>query len=456
MAGIGNDQAGAVESLDTRDRSAPDRGGDARGAGAEARGVRRSEPDALPWTPRPEPAPARQHDQHDLNHTQTLPAADSTPPQRGLVGRLLRSKTVLVALAAVVVLAVAGTTFGYSALRTTVTVSVDGEPREVTALGDTVGDMLEAEGIEVGEHDRVAPSLDEPVEDGSLINVRYGRPIELTVDGETKTHWVTATDVDSALDEIGVSIEDARLSASRGLTIDRGGLDLTVVTPKRLTFVLEGKKPVKREVAAVTVADALKQMGVKVGKRDTTTPKPDATVEDGDKVVFTDIRWVRKAVDGESIDFDTVEQEDDSMTSGTTDVVREGRAGTRDVVYRIVVRNGKVTKRTVLDQTLVRKPVDAVVKVGTAPEPAPDYSGGSTVWDQLAQCESGGNWSINTGNGYYGGLQFNLGTWQAYGGTGLPSNNSRETQIAVAERLRAATGGYGSWPGCAASLGLPT
>ena len=77
------------------------------------------------------------------------------------------------------------------------------------------------------------------------------------------------------------------------------------------------------------------------------------------------------------------------------------------------------------------------------------------MWDPLAQCESGGNWAINTGNGYYGGLQFNLGTWQSYGGTGLPSNNSRETQIAIATKLRDATGGYGAWPGCASALGLP-
>src|SRR3712207_7578293 len=59
----------------------------------------------------------------------------------------------------------------------------------------------------------------------------------------------------------------------------------------------------------------------------------------------------------------------------------------------------------------------------------------------LFRSESGGNWSINTGNGYYGGLQFNLGTWRAYGGTGLPSNASRETQIAIATRLRDASGG---------------
>ena len=79
----------------------------------------------------------------------------------------------------------------------------------------------------------------------------------------------------------------------------------------------------------------------------------------------------------------------------------------------------------------------------------------TSTWDALAQCESGGNWSISTGNGYYGGLQFNLGTWQAYGGTGLPSNASRETQIAIATKLRDASGGYGAWPACASSLGLP-
>ena len=63
-----------------------------------------------------------------------------------------------------------------------------------------------------------------------------------------------------------------------------------------------------------------------------------------------------------------------------------------------------------------------------------NFAGGSSVWDRLAQCESGGNWAINTGNGYYGGLQFTLGTWQAYGGSGLPSNASRETQIAIADQ----------------------
>jgi hypothetical protein len=79
--------------------------------------------------------------------------------------------------------------------------------------------------------------------------------------------------------------------------------------------------------------------------------------------------------------------------------------------------------------------------------------GGGTVWDSLAQCESGGNWHISTGNGYYGGLQFLLSTWQAYGGSGYPHENSREEQIRVAENLRA-DAGYSPWPACSAQLGL--
>ncbi|WP_104110106.1 MULTISPECIES: transglycosylase family protein [unclassified Arthrobacter] len=75
------------------------------------------------------------------------------------------------------------------------------------------------------------------------------------------------------------------------------------------------------------------------------------------------------------------------------------------------------------------------------------------TWDALAQCESGGNWAINTGNGFSGGLQFTPSTWAAFGGTGAPESASREQQIAVAERVQAGQG-WGAWPSCAAQLGL--
>lgn len=77
-------------------------------------------------------------------------------------------------------------------------------------------------------------------------------------------------------------------------------------------------------------------------------------------------------------------------------------------------------------------------------------------WDRLAQCESGGNWGINTGNGYHGGLQFSPSTWAAYGGTQFaPTANqaTREQQIAIAEKTLAGQG-WGAWPACSARLGL--
>ena len=73
-------------------------------------------------------------------------------------------------------------------------------------------------------------------------------------------------------------------------------------------------------------------------------------------------------------------------------------------------------------------------------------------WDHVARCESGGNWHLNTGNGYYGGLQFSASTWRAYGGSGSAHNASREEQIAVAERVLAAQG-WGAWPVCSHKAG---
>ncbi|WP_411734291.1 transglycosylase family protein [Paeniglutamicibacter sp.] len=84
---------------------------------------------------------------------------------------------------------------------------------------------------------------------------------------------------------------------------------------------------------------------------------------------------------------------------------------------------------------------------------APASAASTSTWDALAQCESGGNWSINTGNGYKGGLQFSGSTWSAFGGSGSADNASKSEQIRIAERVKAAQG-WGAWPACSAELGL--
>ena len=98
-------------------------------------------------------------------------------------------------------------------------------------------------------------------------------------------------------------------------------------------------------------------------------------------------------------------------------------------------------------------PAPAPVARQSAPRAAYTPVAGGSVWDQLAQCESGGNWAINTGNGFYGGLQFTLSSWQAVGGSGMPNQASREEQIARAQILQSRQG-WGAWPACSAKLGL--
>src|SRR3954471_5476428 len=108
--------------------------------------------------------------------------------------------------------------------------------------------------------------------------------------------------------------------------------------------------------------------------------------------------------------------------------------------------------RTLLSSALAAVAVAAPVVAVQAPADAATLS----TWSRLAQCESGGRWHINTGNGYYGGLQISGGTWRAYGGkrfARLPSRASKLQQIQVGERIKRGQG-WRAWPSCSSRLGL--
>lgn len=104
---------------------------------------------------------------------------------------------------------------------------------------------------------------------------------------------------------------------------------------------------------------------------------------------------------------------------------------------------------------LLRRSAAALVLAATSATmiaPA-SHAADLATWEKLAQCESGGNWSINTGNGFYGGLQFTQQSWNGVGMSGSPQTASKEAQIEAGERLLAVQG-WGAWPACTAKLGL--
>ncbi len=116
---------------------------------------------------------------------------------------------------------------------------------------------------------------------------------------------------------------------------------------------------------------------------------------------------------------------------------------------------GRHSRKTAAPLTKVLAGTAAAVTAATLFAPTANAAPDSD-WDRLAQCEAGGNWHINTGNGYHGGLQFSRGTWQAYGGgefAPTADQATREQQIYVAEKTLAGQG-WGAWPACSARLGL--
>ena len=393
--------------------------------------------------------PPQNSPQNSFENTQPIPTPPAGVPSRAsrlqsAVAQLAGSRTWLFSLVGVVALALAGSASYYSLSRE-VTVSVDGKPQTVRTFGHDVRDALASAGITLHDRDLVVPSPDSPVADGSRITVRYSKPLAVSLDGVQHTYWTTATKVETALDELGIRYAGADLSASRSATIDREGLALRITTPKSVVVKLGRAQARPVVIAATDVRDLLDDLGAAYDENDVVRPGLDTALADGQRVVLTRVTVKQVHVPRETVQPQVVRRDDPSMYEGETKTVRQGTPGVRDVTYRVVLHNGREVRRVVLAETQITAAVPTIVAVGTKSAPAVS---GNSVWDRIAQCESGGNWHANTGNGYYGGLQFSLSTWRAYGGPSRPDLVSREQQIAIAEKVRAASGGYGAWPVC--------
>ena len=349
----------------------------------------------------------------------------------------------LIALNLAVLLVVAGGTAAFGAFNKTVTLTVDGKSETVRTFGSNVDDVLKSKGITLKTQDRLSPARSTSLADGGSIKVDYARPLTLAVDGKKQDHITYERTVKDVLDNQGIAPKSgAYLSATLDKKIPRKGIDLVVSNPKKLKVVADGDTK-KVMTAAPTVEEVLDTAGVKVDGDDEVKPGLDALVTEDTKLKVVRIETKTKTEEVK-VKFPVEVTKDDELEKGKTEIVTPGKSGTNRENVTVTMADGKVRERVVHKRTVLTKPVAQVEKLGTAE--APSVSSGS-VWDKIAKCESGGNWKINTGNGYYGGLQFSAATWHSVGGPGLPHENSRETQIKYAEILQKRSG-WGQW-GCA-------
>lgn len=377
-----------------------------------------------------------------------------------------------VVLLAALVIALLGAT-GWALTGKDATLSVDGQPQQVSFRGGTVSEVLRAAGVSVGAHDSVVPAASARVEDGARVAVRRGRQLELVVDGQKRLVWVTAASVDEALDQVGLRQPGLALSASRSRTIPLGGLSLEVVTPKRITVIADGV-PQERQSTAATVGAALVESGVALGAADrVSVPQTDRVVAN---LVITVARVAVERVDEDvPVPFGTEDREDPELLKGVTRQIRGGKTGVERRTTERVVADGVLESSTLVSTTTVTAPVSRVVAVGTkarrasapAAVKAPRAAAAPAVedtssragtgsaglnWAALAMCESGGNPSAVSSSGTYRGLyQFSLATWRGVGGSGDPAAASPGEQTYRAQLLYDRSGA-GQWPHCGPRL----
>lgn len=344
-------------------------------------------------------------------------------------------------------------------LKKDITVDLNGEHITLATFSRDVDGVLKQAGVNVGEKDLVYPAPSESVSDNDTVTVRTSKQVSVVIDGVKKdvtTNAVTVEELFSQLNDVPSALSAASLNVEKGARIPAEGMALDVVTPKIISLTT-GDKTVFTQIAAATVADVLKQRGIDVDADDVVMPALDTTVSK-DMNIKVDKVDSREEKVTEKFDEPANYIDDADQLEGEETLVTPGTQGERAVTRKIVTVNGAETSNEVVNEEIITPGVAATIKRGTkkpTTASAAAVASGS-VWDQIAQCESGGNWSINTGNGFTGGLQFVDSTWLGLGG-GVYAPQAylatREQQIAIAEKVQAAQG-WGAWPACTAKLGL--
>ncbi|HEY1440127.1 MAG TPA: transglycosylase family protein [Mycobacterium sp.] len=357
----------------------------------------------------------------------------------------------LVVAGLLLVLTLAGG-FAVSASKT-VTLTIDGIAMRVTTMKSRVMDIVEENGFTVDERDDLYPAGDVQVHDAANIVLRRSRPLQISLDGhDAKQVWTTASTVDEALAQLAMT-DTAPAAASRGSRVPLAGMALPVVSAK--TVKLNDGGAIRMvHMPAPNVAGLLSAAGAALLDSDQVVPAATSPIVDGMEIQVTRNR-IQRVTERIPLPPNARRVEDPEMNISRQVVEDPGSPGTQDVTYAVATVNGVETGRIPVANIVITPSRESVVRVGTKPgTDVPPVSDGS-IWDAIAGCEAGGNWAINTGNGYYGGVQFDEGTWERNGGLRFASRAdlaTREEQITIAQVTRDRQG-WGAWPVCSGRAG---
>ncbi len=331
----------------------------------------------------------------------------------------------------------------------TITLNVDGKVSSVQTFGGTVDQVVKSAKVELQPSDRVSPALDSRVQDGSVINVNLAKAVKVSLDGAERTINTTAPTVEGLVTELGVA-SASEVSVPKEAQLAVTGSFVAISTPKTVSVVADGNATTTTTTAA-TVSEVLDDSGLSLGASDRSSQPGNAHVVNDMVIKVSRVDASQTAETTEPIPFETLTTESADMFKGEKTVTQAGAAGTTVKNFKLVLVDGREASRTLVSETVTAPPVTQKVTVGTKEKPKPAANTGAgapammneAMWDKIAQCESTGRWNINTGNGYYGGLQFDVRTWLGSGGGAYAPNASLATkaqQIDIANRVYAQRG----------------
>ncbi|MCW2522612.1 MAG: hypothetical protein JWO63_947 [Frankiales bacterium] len=265
-------------------------------------------------------------------------------------------------------------TLAWATAGKTVDLRVDGQDQRVHTSASDVRGVLASAHVQVGEHDIVAPDLSASVSNGAEIVVQRGHLLHLQVDGQSRDVWVNANSVAEALSQLGYSNQEL-VSVSRSQRLDSGATSLSIDSPKRVTFAVDGKR-VSVVTAGPTVYQAIQDAGIYLGPLDRLSAT--GKVANGQVITIHRVR-IAHSVAVQSVPFRTIQQPDATSYVGNKTVVQAGRDGSQKVTYQLVFVDGKLSGKVVVAKVAQSAPVNQVTKVGSKPQPpAPVAATGSS------------------------------------------------------------------------------
>jgi uncharacterized protein YabE (DUF348 family) len=358
---------------------------------------------------------------------------------------------VLVVQALALALLVVGAA-AFVSMQRTVRLVVDGQATDVRTFARTVGEALDRAGVTVGARDVVLPDRATSLSATREIDVLIGRPLVVDVDDRgPQVVWTTATNVDDALGALGVRADASYVSVSRSALIPRDGMAVQVRTPKTVNVVADGERQ-QFVTTAASFEDVLVEAGLTIGKRDLVTVRLADRPTDGATLAVTRVAG-RTTIKSEAVPYRTETRKDASRLVGSRTVLRAGKPGVIVKKYELRILDGKRAGVRLLEKRVKQRPQTRVVVIGTKPLPKAPRDVASLNWPALAKCESGGRPTAVSPTGKYHGLyQFSIPTWNAVGGTGLPSQASPSEQLARAQKLFTIANWRTQWPVCGVRL----